>query len=182
MLRTARVGLRLTPAQRRRCFGLLVAAGDVWACVLDMNRWRRQRGLAPIINFQQLCRELHQAGPGAFGELNSVCAEGVLRRYSDAWFAAAKRRAEGDTSARFPRRKRRLMPVRFRYGSFAIDGQRLRLAVARGRPPLWVRGRRQHRPPQRGRTHHHQREESVPGGDHAPSSRTASPRCRTVPA
>ncbi|GAA4617570.1 hypothetical protein GCM10023195_78500 [Actinoallomurus liliacearum] len=138
-MRTARVGLRVTPAQRRRCFGLLLAAGDVWACALDMNRWRRQRGLAPITNFQQLCRELHKAGPGAFGDLNSPCAEGVLRRYSDAWFATAKRRADGDASARFPRRKRRLLPVRFRYGSFAIDGQRLRLAVARGRLPLWVR-------------------------------------------
>ncbi|MCO5994241.1 RNA-guided endonuclease InsQ/TnpB family protein [Actinoallomurus rhizosphaericola] len=139
VVRTARVGVRLTPAQRRRCFRLLVAAGDVWACVLDMNRWRRQRGLVAITDFQQLCRELHQAGPGAFGELNSTCAEGVLRRYSDAWFAAAKRRTGGDASAGFPRRKRRLMPVRFRHGCFAIDGRRLRLAVARGRPPLWVR-------------------------------------------
>ncbi|MCO5968759.1 RNA-guided endonuclease InsQ/TnpB family protein [Actinoallomurus soli] len=138
VVRTARVGLRVTLGQRRRCFGLLVAAGDVRACVLDMNRWRRQRGLAAITNFQQLCRELHQAGPGAFGELNSPCAEGILRRYSDAWFAAAKRRTDGDASARFPRRKRRLMPVRFRHGSFTIDRQRLRLAVARGRPPLWV--------------------------------------------
>ncbi|MEV5708550.1 transposase [Actinoallomurus sp. NPDC052274] len=71
--------------------------------------------------------------------MSSICAEGVLRRYSDAWFAAAKRRADGDTSARLPRRKRRLLPVRFRHGCFAVDGQRLRLAVARGHPPLWVR-------------------------------------------
>ncbi|MFL6057195.1 MAG: RNA-guided endonuclease InsQ/TnpB family protein [Actinoallomurus sp.] len=139
VLRTARIGLRVTDTQRRRCFGLLVAAGDVWACALDVNRWRRQRGLAPITNFQHLCRELHQAGPGAFGELNSQGAEGVLRRYSDAWFAAAKRRADGDASARFPRRKRRLMPVRFRYGTFTLCGRRLRFPVARGRPPLWVR-------------------------------------------
>ncbi|GAA4624487.1 RNA-guided endonuclease TnpB family protein [Actinoallomurus vinaceus] len=138
-MRTARVGLRLTPAQRRRCFGLLVAAGDVWACALDMNRWRRQRGLHAITNFQQLCRELHKAGPGAFGELNSTCAEGVLRRYSEAWFATAKRRQSGDATARYPRRKRRLLPVRFRYRYFAFDGQRLRLATARGCPPLWVR-------------------------------------------
>ncbi|GAA4639361.1 RNA-guided endonuclease TnpB family protein [Actinoallomurus vinaceus] len=139
VLRTARVGLRVTAGQRRRCFGLLLAAGDAWACVLDMNRWRRQRGLYGITNFQQLCRELHKAGPGVFGELNSQCAEGVLRRYSDAWFAAAKRRKNGDATARFPRRKRRLVPVRFRYGCFVIEDQRVRLATARGHPPLWVR-------------------------------------------
>jgi hypothetical protein len=138
-MRTARVGLRITAAQRRRCFGLLASAGDVWACVLDLNRWRRQRGLQVITNFQQLCRELHKAGPGVFGELNSPCAEGVLRRYSDAWFAAVKRRKNGDVTARFPRRKRRLVPVRFRYGSFVIESRRVRLATARRCPPLWVR-------------------------------------------
>jgi IS605 OrfB family transposase len=139
VLRTARVGLRLTRAQRRRCFGLLLAAGDLWSCVLDMNRWRRQRGSAPMVNFQELCRELHAAGPGTFGELDSKGAEGVLRRFSDAWFSAAKRRKGGDMTARFPRRKRRFLPVRLRYGGFALEGRRLRLAVGRGRPPLWVR-------------------------------------------
>jgi hypothetical protein len=54
VLRTARVGLRLTSGQRRRCFGLLTAAGDVWACVLDMNRWRRQRGLPAVVSYQAL--------------------------------------------------------------------------------------------------------------------------------
>ena len=139
VMRTARVGLRVTPGQRRRCFGLLVAAGDVWSCLLDMNRWRRQRGLPGIVNFQALCRELHQAGPGAFGELASICAEGVLRRYCDAWFAVAKRRKNGNVTARFPRRKRRMMAVRFRHGTFTIKGRRLRLATAKGCPPLWVR-------------------------------------------
>lgn len=138
VLRTARVGLRLTRAQRRRCFGLLVAAADVWSCVLDMNRWRRQRGLPAIVNFAALCRELHHAGLGVFGELASICAEGVLRRYADAWFAAAKRRRAGDQVARFPRRKRRLVPVRFRHGAFTLDERRLRPAVAKGRAPLWV--------------------------------------------
>jgi putative transposase len=118
---------------------LLVAAGDVWSCLLDMNRWRRQRGLPGIVNFQALCRELHQAGPGVFGELASICAEGVLRRYCDAWFATAKRRGQGEASARYPRRKRRLVPVRFRHGAFTIQGRRVRLATAQGCGPLWVR-------------------------------------------
>jgi transposase len=139
VMRTARIGLRLTPAQRRRCFGLLVSAEDVWSCLLDMNRWRRQRGLPGIVNFQALCRELHQAEPGVFGELASICAEGVLRRYCDAWFAAAKRRKAGEATVRFPRRKRRLVPVRFRYGTFTLQERRLRLAIAQGCPPLWVR-------------------------------------------
>ena len=99
------MGLRVTPAQRRRCSGLLSAAADVWAAALDMNRWRRQRGLLPIVGFEELCRELHKAGAGAFGELSSNGAEGVLRRYSDAWFSAAKRRRARDRSARFPRRR-----------------------------------------------------------------------------
>jgi hypothetical protein len=39
--RTARAGLRVTRGQRRRLVGLLVSAGDVWACVLELNAWRR---------------------------------------------------------------------------------------------------------------------------------------------
>ncbi|MGA8460805.1 MAG: transposase [Streptosporangiaceae bacterium] len=137
--RTARVGLRVTVGQRRRCFGLLVSAADVWSCVLDLARWRRQDGLPPVAGYQQLCRELAAAGPGTFGELDSVGARSVLRRYSDAWFAAAKRRKDGGSSARYPRRKRRLLPVRYYQGTFTVDGRRLRLPVARGCPPLWVR-------------------------------------------
>jgi hypothetical protein len=71
--RTARVGLRVTAGQRRRCFGLLVSAGDVWSCVLDLARWRRQDGLPPLAGYQQLCRDrtplaraaLTRTGPGA---------------------------------------------------------------------------------------------------------------------
>jgi hypothetical protein len=126
--RTARVGLRVTAGQRRRCFGLL-----------DLARWRRQDGLPPVAGYQQLCRELAAAGPGTFGELDSVGARSVLRRYSDSWFAAAKRRKGGESAARYPRRKRRLLPVRYYQGTFTLDGRRLRLPVARGCPPLWVR-------------------------------------------
>jgi hypothetical protein len=105
--RTARVGVRVTGGQRERCFGLLRCAGDVWACVLEVNGWRRRRQAAPLAGYQELCRELSGSGSGTFGELDSVGARSVLRRYSDAWFAAAKRRNAGDLTARFPRRRRR---------------------------------------------------------------------------
>ena len=78
-------------------------------------------------------------GPGTFGELDSVGARSVLRRYSDAWFAAAKRRKAGDAAARFPRRRRGLVPVRWYAGTFGLDGRVLRLPAARGCAPLVVR-------------------------------------------
>jgi transposase len=137
--RTARAGLRLTRGQRRRLAGLLVSAGDVWACVLEVNAWRRARGAAPLVSYQGLCRELAAAGPGCFEELDSAGARSVLRRYSDAWFAAAARRNNGDSSARFPRRRRKMAPVRWYHGTFALEGRRLRIPVARGCPPLQVR-------------------------------------------
>jgi putative transposase len=137
--RTARAGLRLTRGQRRRLVGLLVAAGDVWCCVLELDAWRRARQDRPLADYQQLCRELAASGPGTFGELDSVGARSVLRRYSDAWFSAAKRRRAGDAVARFPRRRRRLVPVRWYGGTFTLTGRRLRIPVAKGCPPLTVR-------------------------------------------
>ena len=137
--RTARAGLRVTRAQRRRLLGLLASAGDVWACVLELNAWRRARRDAPLAGYQELCRELAASGPGTFGELDTTGARSVLRRYSDAWMATARRRAAGDASARFPRRRRALVPVRWYHGTFALDGRRLRIPVAKGRPPLIVR-------------------------------------------
>jgi hypothetical protein len=89
--RTARVGLRVTRGQRRRLVRLLVSAGDVWAAVLEINAWRRARQDPPLASYQELCRELACAGPGTFGELDTTGARSVLLRYSDAWFAAAKR-------------------------------------------------------------------------------------------
>ncbi|MFC8617306.1 RNA-guided endonuclease InsQ/TnpB family protein [Micromonospora purpureochromogenes] len=141
--RTARVAVRVTPGQRRRCFGLLRSAGDVWACVVEVNGWRRRRRDAPLAGYQQLCRELAASGPGTFAELDSVGARSVLRRFSDAWFAAAKRRMDGDLSARFPRRRRGLVPVRWYHGTFTLDGRRLRIPTARGTAPLSVRLARQ---------------------------------------
>jgi transposase len=137
--RTARAGLRVTRGQRRRLLALLVSGGDVWACVLELNAWRRARQDQPLVSYQGLCRELAASGPGTFGELDTTGARSVLRRYSDAWFAAAKRRRGGDERARFPRRRRALMPLRWYHGTFTLTGRMLRIPVARGRPPLWVR-------------------------------------------
>jgi len=137
--RTARVGLRVTQGQRQRCFGLLRSAGDVWSCVLELNAWRRQRRDVPLAGYQQLCRQLSVAGPGTFGELDVTGARSVLRRFSDAWFSAAKRRRAGELEVRFPRRRRRLMPVRWYAGTFTLDGRRLRLPTAAGCAPLWLR-------------------------------------------
>ena len=67
--RTARCGLRVTPRQRERVFGLLRSAGDVWCCVLELNGWRRRRQDAPLAGYQELCRELAVSGPGTFGEI-----------------------------------------------------------------------------------------------------------------
>jgi IS605 OrfB family transposase len=67
-----------------------------------------------------------------------VGARSVLRRYSDAWFQAAKRRRAGQRQAGFPRRKRALVPIRFYHGTFLLDGTRVRLPVVRSRPELWV--------------------------------------------
>jgi IS605 OrfB family transposase len=134
--RTARIRLRVTRRQADRCYGLLRAAGDIWAWLLDTNRQRLQQGLAPIVGYQALCRALTARGTAA--ELSTVGARSVLSRYSDAWFQAAKRRSKG-AQARFPRRKRFLVPVRFYNHTFQLDGQRVRLPVAKGHPALWVR-------------------------------------------
>ena len=65
--RTARAGLRVTRGQWRRLLGLLISAGDVWACVLEINAWRRARQDRPLASYQELCRELAASGPGCFG-------------------------------------------------------------------------------------------------------------------
>ncbi|MGH2694640.1 MAG: RNA-guided endonuclease InsQ/TnpB family protein [Actinomycetota bacterium] len=133
--RSARIRVRATRAQRRRLLALMEAAGDVWAWVIDCNRTLASWGCRPVVNFQALCRELTGT---SFGELPRLAAEDVLKRYSHAWFAAAKRRAMGQRAG-FPRRKRRLVPVRFRAGTFAVSGRCVRLATARGSHELWVR-------------------------------------------
>ena len=133
--RTARIARRTTRAQRRRCYGLLRSAGDVWAWVIDCNRQLREWRCPQVANFPALCRELTGT---SFGELSRTCAEDLLKRYSTAFFEAARRKKAG-VRAGFPRRKRGLVPVRFRWGCFGLDGSRIRLSVARGAPELWVR-------------------------------------------
>ena len=86
--RTARIARRTTRAQRRRCYGLLRSAGDVWAWVIDCNRQLREWHCPQVTNFQALCRELTGT---TFGELPRHCAEAVLKNYSIAFFEAAKR-------------------------------------------------------------------------------------------
>jgi hypothetical protein len=134
--RTARIRLQVTRHQADRCYGLLRSAGDVWAWLLDTNRQRVRHGLPPVVGYQALCRELTVRGPT--GELSTVGARSVLGRYSDAWFRAAKRRRRGE-SAGFPRRKRRLVPIRCYHGTFLFRQGRVRLPVAKGHPVLWVR-------------------------------------------
>jgi hypothetical protein len=98
--RTVRIELRVTAAQRQRCFGLLRSGGDLWAAVIELNAAHHRRGDAPVVSYQALCAELSAAGPGCAGELSSTGARSILRRYSDAWFSANARRRGGDASAR----------------------------------------------------------------------------------
>jgi len=134
--RTAQIRLRVTGHQADRCYGLLRSAGDVWAWLLDANRQRLQQGRPPLTAYTTLCRELTRTGSS--GELSVCAARSVLRRYADAWLQASRRRTKGQ-HAGFPRRKRHLMPVRYYNGTFRLEGQRVRLPVAKGSPELWVR-------------------------------------------
>src|SRR5467141_2955995 len=67
--RTARIALRTTPAQRRRCYGLLRSAGDVWAWVIDCNRQLWEWHCPQVANFPALCRKFTST---SFGELSAV--------------------------------------------------------------------------------------------------------------
>src|SRR6266404_9685520 len=90
--RAARIALRTTPAQRRRGYGLLRSAGDVWAWVIGCNRQLREWHCPQVANFSALCRELTGT---ALGELSRTCAEAVLKNYSIAFFEAARRKKAG---------------------------------------------------------------------------------------
>jgi transposase len=53
--------------------------------------------------------------------------------------SAANRRSEGDAAARFPRRKKALVPSRYYAGTFNLEGRRLSIPLARGAGPLMLR-------------------------------------------
>ena len=74
--RTARCGLRVTRGQRRRLFGLLRSAGDVWCCVLELNAWRRRRQDRPLASYQELCRELRREITRATEEIRESTGSG----------------------------------------------------------------------------------------------------------
>jgi len=107
----------------------------VWAALIEVNEVRFRRGGRPIANYQEWCREI--AGVRV-GELSAVTIRSVVRRYSDAFFTTVARKRVGQR-ARYPRRRRRLFPVRWHHGTFQLAGRRLRLSTARGTPPLSVR-------------------------------------------
>ena len=66
-------------------------------------------------------------------------ARSVLRRYSDAWFATAKRRRKGDAAGAVPTAAAGAGAAALVPRHLHAWGRRLRIPVARGRPPLWVR-------------------------------------------
>src|SRR5260370_41093084 len=80
--RTPRIALRTTPAQRRRCYGLLRSAGDVWSWVIDCNRALFVWHCPQVANFGALSRELTGT---SFADLSRHAAEEVLNRYSAAF-------------------------------------------------------------------------------------------------
>jgi IS605 OrfB family transposase len=133
--RTARIDLRLTAAQRRRLIGMLVAGGDVWAGLIELNAVRFRRRGRPILGYVELCREL--AGVSV-GELDATAMRSVARRYSAACVETARRKRAGQR-ARYPRRRRALVPLRWYRGTFCLDERRVRLGMAKGRPACWVR-------------------------------------------
>jgi len=134
-MRTARVELRVTVAQRRRLFGLLGAGGDVWAALIEMNQVRFRRHAKPIFGYHAWCREI--AGVEV-GELSVAAMRSVVRRYSSACVEVARRKRAGER-AHYPRRKRALVPLRWHSGTFAIEGRRVRVSMAAGAPPCWLR-------------------------------------------
>ena len=72
------------------------------------------------------------------GELSADAMASVVRRYSSACFEVAKRKRAGER-ARYPRRKRALVPVRWRTGTFSLEGRRVRVSMAQGAAPCWLR-------------------------------------------
>ena len=107
----------------------------MWAALIDVNQARFRRPAKPIFGYQSWCREI--AGVRV-GELSVTAMRSVVRRYSEACFVTAARKRAGER-ARYPRRKRGLVPLRWSSGEFKVECQRVRLSVAQGAPECWVR-------------------------------------------
>lgn len=111
----------------------------MWAALIELNEHRFRRGARPLLNYQELCREV--AGVRV-GELSVPALRSVLRRYADACMETARRKRRGER-ARYPRRRRARVPLRYYAGTFALEGNRVRLSTACGTPELWLRLSRQ---------------------------------------
>ena len=72
------------------------------------------------------------------GDLSVPALRSVLRRYADACMETAKRKRRGER-ARYPRRRRHLVPLRYYQATFELEDRRIRLSVACGAPELWLR-------------------------------------------
>ena len=69
------------------------------------------------------------------GELSVTAIRSVVRRYSDACLVAAARKRAGGR-ARYPRRNRALMPLRWHSRTLVVDGNRVRVSMAAGAPRI----------------------------------------------
>jgi len=107
----------------------------VWAALIEVNRARFRRRAKPIFGYQAWCREI--AGVEV-GELSVAAMRSVVRRYSSACFEVAKRKRAAER-ARYPRRKRPLVPLRWHTGTFTVEDRRVRVSTAAGSPPCWLR-------------------------------------------
>jgi len=107
----------------------------VWAALIEVNQARFRRHARPIFGYQAWCREI--AGVEV-GELSTAAMCSVVRRYSSACFEVAKRKRTGER-AHYPRRKRGLVPLRWRTGTFTVEDRRVRVSMAQGAAPCWLR-------------------------------------------
>ena len=84
VVRSFRVKVMATDAQRRRAFALLVSAGDVWAWVIDRFHARARLGLTAANSVVEVWPDLR--AHGAFGELSMHAAQDVAKAWSCAYF------------------------------------------------------------------------------------------------
>lgn len=121
--------MRVTQGQRQRCFGLLVAGGDVWACVLELHALRRRRGDQAIVSYQGCAASWRRRVRGRSANSAVGCPVDpapLLRR-----LVRHRRPPQiSDESARYPRRRRQLLPSRYDHGTFRRKDGHLKAQVA----------------------------------------------------